>query len=463
MNTSELFAGLATSLILFVVGTLATLATGNHRSTLRRQLAIFHVAFAARFALSILLYVFGMNASIVGAGDDSGWAAGIGIKESWQAQGIGPLEWPVALLDAYKGHHVGYGYLLAVFFSVVNLPSQLSAAAVDCLCGAMVAVFAYRIARLLFSEWVAIRVGWATCCFPLMIIWSAQSIKEPMVILLETTALYGCCSLRKKGFRIRHIVLTAVSVMILPTFRFYAAYVVGAAVLLTLALPQIHRRRMPTQIHRRRMPIIAAMVVAAVVLPLWSSTGVLSRDTKAFQEWDVKGAMQFRKDIAAGTGSGAESDYDMETNRGLSLATLDGAAHLLLAPFPWELRFGSARMLLTLPEMVVWWVLFWWAFLPGIWHAIRYRFGETIPLLLFLLGLGLIYSMTFGNVGVVYRQRAQLMPYLLMFTALGLELRRNRREVQKRRKKVAFSFKSTSHTVDQKQKIDSVSTGLHRS
>jgi hypothetical protein len=40
---------------------------------------------------------------------------------------------------------------------------------------------------------------------------------------------------------------------------------------------------------------------------------------------------------------------------------------------------------------------------------------------LFLLILGGIYSLTFGNVGTAYRQRAQLMPYLLVFAAMRVE------------------------------------------
>jgi hypothetical protein len=44
-----------------------------------------------------------------------------------------------------------------------------------------------------------------------------------------------------------------------------------------------------------------------------------------------------------------------------------------------------------------------------------------MPLLLFLLLLSGVYSLTFGNVGTAYRQRAQLMPYLLIFAAMRRE------------------------------------------
>ena len=101
--------------------------------------------------------------------------------------------------------------------------------------------------------------------------------------------------------------------------------------------------------------------------------------------------------------------------------TLFGGVHLLLAPFPWQLRSGSVRMALTAPEMVVWWFVFFALVLPGLKHAIRHRFGDVMPLLLFLMLLSGVYGLTFGNVGTAYRQRAQLMPYLLIFAAMRLE------------------------------------------
>jgi hypothetical protein len=55
------------------------------------------------------------------------------------------------------------------------------------------------------------------------------------------------------------------------------------------------------------------------------------------------------------------------------------------------------------------------------WYAIKNRFGELQPYLFFIAGLGLLYSMMFGNVGLIVRQRAQLLPMLLVFAFVGLE------------------------------------------
>jgi hypothetical protein len=412
MDATDVFSGITAFLLLAVVGCLLLLVTSNHRSGLRGQCILFLCAIAIRFVLSVSIYGTELHTVVVGDGDDSGWQLGLGIIADWEYQGLGLLDIPSVLLDAFKGHHRGYYYLLAVYFTFLRIPSQLSAAALSCCAGAMTAVFAYRIARSIASDWVAWRVGWLTCLFPIMIIWSAQTIKEPFVILLEVLALYGCIQLRISKFALRHILLCGVCVIILATMRFYTAYITGLVILITLALPHLSRRKFSAG---------AAIGVVAIAIPVLSSVGALNKDTETAGEFDLQRVDQFRQGMVKTADSGVETHFDTQTTRGLGLMTLFGGVHLLLAPFPWQLRAGSVRMALTAPEMVVWWFVFFALVLPGLKHAIRHRFGDVMPLLLFLLLLSGVYSVTFGNVGTAYRQRAQLMPYLLIFAAIGLE------------------------------------------
>src|SRR2546427_340087 len=81
--------------------------------------------------------------------------------------------------------------LLGLYFYVTRLDGELSAAALSCFSGALTAVMAYRLARLVFSEAVAVRTGWLICFFPSMIVWSIQTIKEPIVILCELMGIYA--------------------------------------------------------------------------------------------------------------------------------------------------------------------------------------------------------------------------------------------------------------------------------
>jgi hypothetical protein len=85
-------------------------------------------------------------------------------------------------------------------------------------------------------------------------------------------------------------------------------------------------------------------------------------------------------------------------------------------------------MVLTVPDAALWWWLFVAGSLPGLAWGIRRRPQELMPLFLFLTAMGVLYSITFSNVGLVYRYRATLMPWLLVFAMVGFEQRRLRRE-----------------------------------
>jgi hypothetical protein len=90
--------------------------------------------------------------------------------------------------------------------------------------------------------------------------------------------------------------------------------------------------------------------------------------------------------------------------------------------------------------------------LPGLWHAIKNRFNEIQPVLFFICGLGMLYSLMFGNIGLIYRQRAQLIPWLLIFAMVGLEqhflrrlARRERLQGTEDRLQESAEFSVTSH------------------
>jgi hypothetical protein len=67
---------------------------------------------------------------------------------------------------------------------------------------------------------------------------------------------------------------------------------------------------------------------------------------------------------------------------------------------------------------------------PGLVYCLRYRLADVRAILILVLGFGLLYSLTFGNVGLVFRQRSQLLPWLFIISAVGLEQREIRRRAE---------------------------------
>lgn len=413
IDPSDLLLGLLTAGLSLVFGNRLLGLTVNHRDTLGFQRHLFLVAFAIRFAVSLGLYVLG-GTSVIGEGDAVGWFFGEVLRLDWESRSMGLLNMPAAWLQSFQGNHQGYFYLLATLFSLLGGPSRLAAAALNCAIGALGAVFAYRLARLLLGERLATRVGWWTCLFPSMIIWSAQTIKEPVVVLLETLALYGITAMRRSGFSLRHLLLCVMAVIGLLPFRFYAAYIAAGAIALGALIP-----RRTQQNWSLSSAALAALLVVGMM--------VLAPREARFESYDIDFIQRFRYNIAVDTGSGVMTGYDMTTTRGFGIGTAVGAAHVLLAPFPWQLASGSLRLIIVAPEMVYWWWMFFVGVVPGIRWATKNRLGDVASLLLFVVGMGLVYSMMFGNVGLVYRQRAQLLPWLFVFAAVGLELREQRK------------------------------------
>jgi len=413
--------GLVLFVMLGLLGTGALYVTKQHRATLRFQLELFWAAFAIRFLASIVIYEFGL-VSVLGDEDSSGWVVGANLHSLWVRQGVSLTDLPSVLAGAFEGHHRGYFYMLGGLFFVTDSPARLPAAALNCFFGALTVVFAYRIAQSLFSEWVAVRVGWAACIFPSLIVWSAQTVKEPVVILLETIALYGCIKLKLSGFSMKYILLCAAAILLVIPFRFYAAYIAGAAVLFSLLLPRIGKGK---------VTLASAAAVLALLIPTLAMSGILVQQEAELEKFNLQRIEGFKQAVSI-EGSGVEVNYDLETPAGFSAALAIGAAHLLLAPFPWQMS-GSTRLLLVGPEVVVWWWLVLVGLFPGLWYAFKTKFNEIQPLLIFLLGLGLLYSLMFGNVGLIYRQRAQLLPWLLIFAVVGLERRMIKRAARRAR------------------------------
>jgi 4-amino-4-deoxy-L-arabinose transferase-like glycosyltransferase len=426
MNQLETPFGIILFVLLMLGGCLLLNVTTAHRQRMRFQVRLFCIAIGVRFAASIAIYNFGL-VSVLGDEDASGWAVGVSLMQDWVRRDVGILDLPLALASAFEGQHRGYHYLLGGLFYLTDSPGRMPAAALNCFFGALTVVLAYRVTRTLFPERVAVWVGWFACFAPSLIVWSAQTVKEPIVILLETVALYCCIRLRQDGFSMRYLLICGLAIVALTAFRFYAAYIAGFAVLITLLLPQLSRRR---------FTIGTAAGIAALVIPLLFYSGILARHETELEKFDLQRIQDFRRNVATGPGggSGVRQSYDLNTPGGFVMAAAVGGAHLLLAPFPWQLGGGSLRLLFTLPELAVWWWLFFAGVIPGLWYLLRNRFGDIQALLIFVAGLGLLYSLMFGNVGLIYRQRAQLLPWLLIFAAVGIELRRMKRQERNLRK-----------------------------
>jgi hypothetical protein len=90
----------------------------------------------------------------------------------------------------------------------------------------------------------------------------------------------------------------------------------------------------------------------------------------------------------------------------------------------------NLRQLVTLPELIAWWLLVPMV-VKGFWYAVRHRLKESFAIVIFTVGLTLVYALYQSNVGTAYRHRAQLYVFFFIFISIGLDLRR-KTKLQKR-------------------------------
>jgi hypothetical protein len=96
-----------------------------------------------------------------------------------------------------------------------------------------------------------------------------------------------------------------------------------------------------------------------------------------------------------------------------------GALFLLVAPFPLLAR--SPGEIAMIPEMLVWYLTIGFAAV-GIARLIRTGLWRRIVLPLVTLGLlFVLLSLAEGNVGTLVRHRAMIIPFVVMFAAIGAE------------------------------------------
>src|SRR5438128_2079290 len=108
---SDLGAGVVHFVMLAFLGCVALVLLGRDREALIPQLRLFLLAFALRFAFSLVIYQLGLVA-VLKDEDSSGWTWGVGLQEHWLRQGLDLWQLPFVLKGAFVGHDRGYQYLL---------------------------------------------------------------------------------------------------------------------------------------------------------------------------------------------------------------------------------------------------------------------------------------------------------------------------------------------------------------
>jgi 4-amino-4-deoxy-L-arabinose transferase-like glycosyltransferase len=260
--------------------------------------------------------------------------------------------------------------------------------------------------------------------FPSLILWSAQALKDGLIILALALAILATLRLMEK-ITVGYVVVLAGCLLALLSLRFYIFYMMAAAVAGSFILGM---KTMNAQ------SFVQRFVAVAVIGLAFTWFGVLRYAGTQFERYGNLKMIQMSRVDQANAGSGFGKDVDVGTTEGALTAIPIGLIYLLFAPFPWDM--ATLRQSITLPEMLVWWTAFPLLIL-GLYFALRHRLRQVAPIVIFTTMLTLAYSLFQGNVGTAYRQRSQLLVFYFIFVAVGAVLLKERAEDKRRQQQLA--------------------------
>jgi len=326
-------------------------------------------------------------------------------------------EIPVDPSSQYLGEGKVYYFIVAALYfpfgPVPLLPKLLNA-----WIGSKAVLEFFLLTRLLGgSETAAMRAAKFIAYFPSMILWSSLMVRDVWVQWLLVRVAREMAELKGR-FIPNRIISVGLFIWALTLFRSYLLYAAIGPFVLAFMLS-------------RSKDLIRNLMVGSVLALALSYVGVREGNAGKAQVFDLEEMQRLRSwsssEVAAT--SGFARDADISTTAGVLTLLPTALVYFFFAPFPWE--FGSTSRMMAIPE-----TLYFYTLIPGIIVGIgflfRKRLTDSIGVLMMTMTVTFGYAIGQGNVGTLYRHKAQVIGFYLAYAAIGLENRKRGAAVQRR-------------------------------
>ncbi|HYK89459.1 MAG TPA: glycosyltransferase family 39 protein, partial [Acidobacteriota bacterium] len=309
----------------------------------------------------------------------------------------------------------GMYYWVAGIYTIIG-HSPATAAAIQCVITSFTPVLVYRICYRIYGSAKAARyAALLTAFLPSMVIWSCLLLKDALVVFLVCVSVLFTLKVQQ-DLKLRYLIPGSAAMLLIFPLRGYVFYFVLLAVVGTLLLARFGR----TTTLSGYLTRLGGMTLVAVLL------FALGFDEIAKEQINARLLDQVqisRMDLARTARTGFEASADVSTLREALKFLPRGLMYLLFAPFPWQT--GSTRMMLALPETLIWYALFPFCLL-GLVYTARKHLRDAMIIFLFVVQLTCFYAVFVGNAGTAHRQRTQVYVFYLVFTSAGLVYSRRR-------------------------------------
>ena len=367
------------------------------------QISIFFIAFSLRIWLGFVIYGFDL-AKVFGDEDASGYIEGWVAAQNWYNNGIDGFINDIFRV-LFKQQNVGQSVIWGIPMFIAGGPSRLIVSVINSFAGSVLVLVVYRIAKKLFDFQTA-RVAAILVTFWLsMILLSANTSKEMLVICLEWSILYLAIR-NTKSLTQKDILVAAPLMLMLYTIRFYAFYMsIGA---------MFFRAIITNKKHLVRNSILGFTLIISSLVFL-NAIGAIKKDFGRL-ETQNQNIDAWRKNVAGSTGSGTNIYSEYEGNPvAIPLATV----YFFFAPFPWQALDGTVRNGFGAVENIAVIIFFIIGF-PAIKIFFKEKFFEMLPILVFCVLYAGLQIWGLSNLGLAWRHKQTVMPLLFLLLALSI-------------------------------------------
>ncbi len=404
LSRPEEFMFLPLTLVLGLVG-MFLLRQNSEPSDRKFQVGIFLMAFSVRLWAGFFLYGYDFGKAI-GDEDAGGYVDGWTMAQSWMHNGLDGFF--NSIYTVFVGQfNIGQQMIWGLMMFVIGGPSRLAVSALNSFAGAGLVIVAYRITKIIFSEKEARIVALCITFWFSLILFSAGTSKEILVIFLEWSILY--IIIRGKTLTRNDIFLLIPFLLGLYTTRFYAFYMCCATILIRFILSGNK-----TFFVYVRDASLAFSVILVFMFAL-NSYGVLNRDFQTYER-RTEDVSQWRNGVAETTGSGVDL-YQEDQTALVSVPVAVG--YFFFSPFPWELGTGTFRKNLAIPENLALMFLFGVGIF-SIKSVFKEKVNKLLPIVAFCVLYASFHISTLANIGLAWRHKQTVVPLLFMFASVGI-------------------------------------------
>ncbi len=358
---------------------------------------------AARLTVAALLRLQELNEVI--APDEATFDGNARMFSAWLA-GDSPYRLSARYLSSLQ---VGYFYFVGFLYHVFG-PVPFLAVLLNCVFGTLAALPVHRIAESLGGRAAARPAAVLATFFPSVLLWSTLLIRDSLVILVIVCLIDAQMRLAER-FSTRRLVWLGVLLALLGTLRQYLFVVLIAALVAAFLIGRKGRAG------RSLLTAMAALLLI-IVLTRFVGFGAAEMERASLEEVNLQ--RRYNSSVESARGSFLPQ-VDISTPARAVAYLPVGIVYFFFSPFPWQIL--SRNQMLGLPD-----VLLFYALLPAIFRGlvwvVRHRLRQALMLLLTVVAIALLYALVEGNVGIIFRHRAQVLVPLMVVAGIGIAAKR---------------------------------------